>query len=88
MTVQIIKDENYVTMYIDGKSVISGHSLYPEEVAEAILGENNVKMVDLDDLAYNDDHNFTYDDNGNVFLDGMMVWINGKGHPDIFPDNL
>ena len=84
MKVQFIKDENYQTMYIDGKQSISGHTLYPEDVARAILGGENVYEVDLE-IDF-EDGELTVKDNGDILDGDITLWTNG-GHPQEFPYN-
>ena len=82
MKVQFIKDDNYQTMYIDGKQVLSGHSLYPEDVVGAIIGSENVTEIAIEDF---EEDELTIKDNGDILLDDVLLWENGVGHPQEFP---
>lgn len=80
MKVQIINDENYSALYIDGVLAFDGHTLYASDVAEAILGAANVNVVNCDDIE-----DLEYDDDGNSFVDGVMIWENGRGFVKNYP---
>ena len=78
MKVQFFKDDNYETMYINGKQVLSGHRLYAEDVAREILGEENVYTTDLwkieDELEAD-----------GTTWNGILLWEDGVGHPLEYP---
>lgn len=83
MEVKIIQDDNYQALYVNGKLRVSGHSLLPEEVVMALTGRTpDVITVDVD---YEDDPDYTTDEDGNTFYKGQPVWINGKGYAEDFP---
>ncbi|MEZ0208853.1 MAG: hypothetical protein ACAH17_01595 [Candidatus Paceibacterota bacterium] len=77
---QLLKNDNYETLYVDGKQVASAHTLDAEDVVAAITGEQ-VETVDESDL---DDDKIT-NEGGNVYYDGELIWENGKGHPSEWP---
>ena len=83
MKVQLIKDENYETLYLEGKAVAAAHSLTVEDVLFALLPKSDIDIVDLDEDF--DDSEFTSNDKGDQFIDGIMTWENGEGHPKEFP---
>ena len=85
MKIQFIKDENYQTMYIDNKRVLSGHSLDAEEVAQAIVGFDNVTIVDTDEF---DEDKVTFENGSTYYLNteqGKMMYWNDDGHPEEYP---
>ena len=81
MKVQFIKDDNYQTMYIDGKQVLSGHTLYPEDIVTEILGAENVIGISLEDF---DDDELKIQSYKNWEID-VCLWENGIGHPKEYP---
>ena len=83
MKVQIIKSDLYQALYINGVKIIDGHTISPEDVAEAILGAENVFIINEDDID-----ELIFDDAGNSFLDEFMIWEIGVGFVDAFPEVL
>jgi hypothetical protein len=80
MKVQFFSDDNYQTMYINGKQVLSGHQLYPEDVAREILGGENVHSTTLWDIE-----DELEGENGDTTWNGILLWENGVGHPQEYP---
>lgn len=78
MKVQFFKDDDYQTMYINGKQVLSGRRLYAEDVAREILGEENVHTTDLWDIGDE------LEADGTTW-NGILLWEDGVGHPLEYP---
>jgi len=81
MKVQFFFDDDYQTMYVDGKQVLSGHALEPEEVASMILGSQNVHFTSMFDM----DEDELEDVDGDTVWNGVVLWENGVGHPAEYP---
>jgi len=83
MKIQFLTDgDNYEALYINGIQVLSGHTLQPDDVARAIVGDENVESVNLWDY---DDEVYTFDGDGNSYVNGIRVWTNGKGFAENWP---
>jgi len=78
MKVQFFTDDNYQTMYINGKQVLGGHSLNAEDVAVKILGGINVHRTilwEIEDELEGDER----------IWNGILLWEDGVGHPLEYP---
>ena len=79
MKVQFFKDDDYETMYINGKQVLSGHRpLNAEDVAREILGGENVYATELWEVEDE------LEADGTTW-NGILLWEDGVGHPLEYP---
>lgn len=87
MKVQLLVPfDGYEALYIDGKQVLSGHSLYVEDVLRAVCGDENVDIFNYGEYEEEDFKTIEEKDGGwSLEYEGATIWVNGKGCPEQYP---